>query len=970
MRGRQVLGTAHRRHRREICGRGFAPRAHARTGNPECFGNALIGSRPFLTLNRRDITGLLPFAASDVLRNRRRTISAILGVLLAVTFVAGTFIAIDSSARATLDASLDGIPGDFTIYVNLNPGIPYNYTALEDAILASAGITDVSLYRYLPITSIENGSSSGFPYGPGVTTYAINPARPPLILKGATVEGSLALPHQSVGLTREYADAIEVGINDTVLAVVQFSETDRQTANLTVRALLDVPTGSLGFDVRPPGPPYYYGSFAVVNLNDAEWLLTELNQTGFGAQITGEVWIDRAHYVNPYDVEATRRSLLRIERRLEGIIGPNGFVSDNILGRIQGFTDRIVFQRLQFLLLSTPVLLLGVYLGAIGVDLSHAERRRELAVLKTRGASRGQVIGLLLLEAVVGGLVAAVIGLIAGVGLSRFLLGAVNPGGSQPLPYDAFILTPDTVIAVGVLSMLLMGAVSYRSAKRTASLPIVETLHYYAPGETKINYNPRTDIALVSIGIADYVLVAWRVGAPTSLWTFLLGFVPFLILPFVPLLLIIGLTRIMTRSSGRVYDWFSRAAKPFTKELYYIIRRNLMRNPRRSSNVAIIIALGLAFGVFSLSIIATNTAHGVREIRASIGADMAVTAANPRHDLTTNLSAAAGVAGVSDVLTLTQVLNAYSGTIFAIDPASYFSVAQPEDWYFPGGSAQRGREILDTTRQILVSRSLADQAAVEVGDRTALYLPVYDENGSYIDTIQENVTVGGIVSYLPGVGYGPFQAALYASPTTLQRFIDARDSSFDPYNQDRYLVDIAEDADWREVKAALLQVENVFTVTVTAEVLESQGSDPFSRAVYGFVAMEIAFIVVILTAGVGLILFAASLERDVEFAAIIARGSSGWQTAKLLVGEAFVIMLVGLTVGAGVGGGTAFIATQWLATGPAGVPTSAVPYFFVFPWEAFLLVFLAPAAMMGSALLISTRITRMNVAKVLKIRGG
>jgi len=54
-------------------------------------------------------------------------------------------------------------------------------------------------------------------------------------------------------------------------------------------------------------------------------------------------------------------------------------------------------------------------------------------VFKTRGARRGQLVGLLLLEAVVAGLIAAVIGLVLGVGLSRLLLGVVNPYYAAPL---------------------------------------------------------------------------------------------------------------------------------------------------------------------------------------------------------------------------------------------------------------------------------------------------------------------------------------------------------------------------------------------------------------------------------------------------------------------------------------------------------------------------------------------------------
>src|SRR2546430_15156058 len=100
-----------------------------------------------------------------------------------------------------------------------------------------------------------------------------------------------------------------------------------------------------------------------------------------------------------------------------------------------------------------------------------------------------------------------------------------------------------------------MPAVAYRSAKRTAGLPIIETLRYYAPGETKIQYSPRLDVVLVSVGLLDYFLVWWRGRPPTNLLTFLMGAVLLLLLPFVPLMLVVRSTLLLTRATGKVYDW-------------------------------------------------------------------------------------------------------------------------------------------------------------------------------------------------------------------------------------------------------------------------------------------------------------------------------------------------------------------------------------------------------------------------------
>ncbi|HYS99122.1 MAG TPA: FtsX-like permease family protein [Thermoplasmata archaeon] len=913
--------------------------------------------------------GLAPYAAQAVLRNRRRTISSILGVLLAVIFVSGTFIAIDSSARATLDAALAGISGDFSFSVNVANPASFNYTTLRDAISSTVGVVDTSLYRYIQVSQWVNPASPANVWY-GTSTFAVDTDHLPSLIRDVARPGTLDIPRGSVAMTKEFASALGVGVGDRVTAGYQYNATNLVTTNLTVAAIIEPPSYPAYNGGYPGPPPYYAFGLTLIHLRDADWFLGQLNETfGYGYPINGEVWIDRTSYVNPYDVDGTTRNLERIQRRIQVILGADAYsIQDNILSRIKDVQDRIAGQRLQYLLFSLPVVFLGVYLGAVGVDLSHAERRRELAVVKTRGARRGQLITLLLLEAIVGGLIAAAVGLAIGVVLSRFLLGVVAPTTGAPPQYAAFFVSTDTVLGVGFLSVVLMFVVAYRSAKRTASLPIIETLRYYAPGETKIHYSPKWDIALVTIGALDYIgvwLSQGRLGG--SLYFFLfIGILPILLIPFVPLMLIVGITRLLTRSTGKVYDWFSHAAKPLVGDLYYFVRRNLTRNPRRSSNVAIIIALGLAFGTFTLSVLATTDAHTVREIHAQVGADMAVSPLKAASDLTANLTAVPGVAGVSKVLQFSYVTPGYCcAGLWGVDPDSYYAVAQPESWYFADGNPQRGHDALATPGQVLISQSYYAQAYVEVGDRMTLTANVFDQNGTFLTRIDVNVTIAGVVGSLPGLGFG-YGPSIYAGLATMAPFLSVSQSP--AYRPDpTYLVDLAAGADWRTVKAAVIGDSNVYSVTVAAEQIEARTSNPFARALYQFVSTEIIFIGVILTAGVGLILYAASLERDVEFAAMIARGASGWKTAKLLVGEAFVIMLVGLVIGVSVGAGAAYFAIQFFAV---GFTTPITPYFFVFPVEALLLAILGPAAMLLAAVIVSLRTAHLNVAQVLKLRGG
>src|SRR5207302_7759067 len=86
----------------------------------------------------------------------------------------------------------------------------------------------------------------------------------------------------------------------------------------------------------------------------------------------------------------------------------------------------------------------------------------------------------------------------------------------------------------------------------------------------------------------------------TDFVTFLIGPLFIVLLPLAPIFLMVGSSRLLTRSSSRVYEAASRVTRPFTKNLYHVITRNLQRNPRRAANVAVSMGLGLAFGTITL----------------------------------------------------------------------------------------------------------------------------------------------------------------------------------------------------------------------------------------------------------------------------------------------------------------------------------------------------------------------------------
>ena len=909
---------------------------------------------------------LLRYAVADVLRNRRRTLTAILGVLLAVTFIAGTFIAIDSSTRATLDGILSSNPAD--IEFQASPG---NATQMREAVEAIPGVSFAAAWRYAQFSEMESVSGG---QSTNAQPVGVEPARLPSFLSGITIiAGSLSLPRGTVAVTEDVARQLNVTAGGTARFVVRSYNT---TGNETVTRL-DVTIGGIFRIPAPTGGVFYSPATSLIQIGDIGWYEQQLGVSYGGNSVQGEIRIDRDRFLDPYDLAASQRNLARLDRQVDEVLVPfEGQVTfDYVSSAISNFATVITVQRIIYLALSTPVLLLGIYLGAIGVDLGHAERRRELAVLKTRGATPRQLVGLLLIEATLGGAIAAIVGLVAGVGLSRLLLSFVSPFSTPTAPrYEVVVLTPSTIIIVTILSVIFMALTSIRSARRTARVPIVETLRYYAPGETRIQYRPWVDILLVTLAVVTYGIVLYTRANSQDFFTFLIGALFFIILPFTPIFLIVGTTRLLTRSTGRVYEWTARVCKPFAKNLYYVISKNLRRNPRRSANVAVIIALGIAFGMFILVTFSSQLAYQERQVRASVGADVSIDSPPLDSAFAANLTALPEVAGVTRVLSIPASPPYYYGNVYALDPVTFFAVTNPEPWYFRGVGPEVARQVLATPGRVLVTETYLQNAFLAVGDRLRFEAPAY--NGSnYTGTTVVNTTIGGTVRGLPGTGnYGfSMPSAIYGSAETFGPLLAAQPSPSGPpfpgYGGQRFLVALRPGADWRAAKADIIAL-GASSVSVAAEQIEQLRSNPVFRAFFGFIELEMAFMVVILTAGLGVILYAATLERDVELAAIRARGASGWQTAGLLIGEAASIMLIGLLVGAGIGTLAAFLSTSFISAGPGTAGESLVPVLFIFPPEALLLLVLAPAAMLLTSFAVTFRITRMDIGRVLKLRGG
>ena len=107
---------------------------------------------------------------------------------------------------------------------------------------------------------------------------------------------------------------------------------------------------------------------------------------------------------------------------------------------------------------------------ANSLSITIAQRTREFATVRTIGGSRRQILTSILLEALVVGVLASLIGLAVGVGLAKALFWLFDAVGFT-LPNSGLILEPTAVVialAAGILVTLLA---SIRPAFRATRVP-------------------------------------------------------------------------------------------------------------------------------------------------------------------------------------------------------------------------------------------------------------------------------------------------------------------------------------------------------------------------------------------------------------------------------------------------------------------------------------------------------------------
>jgi putative ABC transport system permease protein len=232
-------------------------------------------------------------------------------------------------------------------------------------------------------------------------------------------------------------------------------------------------------------------------------------------------------------------------------------------------------------------LFVGAFVIANTLSITVAQRTRELATLRTLGATKRQVRASVLLEAAVIGVLASLVGLFLGLGLAKGLNALFVKAGID-LPQAGTVFAARTVIvalAVGIIVTLLAALWPAFRATRVEPISAVREGAVLKP---LLSGGAVTTVALsVIAGAVALMLVGLFVhGLSTTQRLLALGVGAAAVFLGVALL-----AKVLVPPLARVLGW---PAARFAGAPGELARGNAMRNPSRTAAAAAALMIGLA----------------------------------------------------------------------------------------------------------------------------------------------------------------------------------------------------------------------------------------------------------------------------------------------------------------------------------------------------------------------------------------
>ncbi|GIJ46623.1 ABC transporter [Virgisporangium aliadipatigenens] len=569
-------------------------------------------------------------------------------------------------------------------------------------------------------------------------------------------------------------------------------------------------------------------------------------------------------------------------------------------------------------------LFVGTFLILNTFSIIVAQRTRELALMRAIGASRKQMIGSVLVEAVLIGLFASAVGLGLGIGVGSLLAWVFGNVGSASLELAGIGVPPAAIISAFSVGMIITLVAALLPAMRASRIPPVAALQEAATPD-----RPLTKVtvvgSLVTAGGATLLLLGLNDKLGDSS---LYGFFGGVLLAFIGIALLTPmLARPIVGVIGRLMAW-SVPGK--------LGRLNSARNPRRTAITAAALMVGIAL-ITGVNTVFTSAEASIQKIAdKEVNADLIISG-DPSDErpatfdpaVIDKTKAISGVTGFSaDYFDVAHALGEDRSVTIMTDVPAYAKMFKL--------TAKEGEIRALGPDEVLYDEERAKEKGLHVGATIEVQLARgQPRQMKLVGIYAKSSTTGGLI--LPTTLIGELQVA---QPSW--GYVDVADG-------------VSVDGVRKQVDALLADSPEV-TVANRNDFVQQQTS-AFDTVLL-MVQILLALAVLIAVLGIINTLALSVLERTRELGLLRAIGLGRFQSMRMITVEAIVISVFGALLGVVVGSGLGAAIVRALKDD--GFST------FAMPWTA-MGTYLALGAGIGviAAILPALRAARVNVLQAI-----
>jgi putative ABC transport system permease protein len=519
-------------------------------------------------------------------------------------------------------------------------------------------------------------------------------------------------------------------------------------------------------------------------------------------------------------------------------------------------------------------LFVGAFIIFNTFSITVAQRTTEFGLLRTMGASRRQILRSVIVEALIIGLGASIVGLFAGI-LAAKGITALFKGFGIDLPSQGTVLLARTVIVsllVGTLVTVVAGLFPARRATRVPPLAAMRQEVAAAGGSSRRRSIVAWILTLVGVALLALGLFAAS-GAAAVLGLMALGAIA----------VFIGVSLLSNRLVPPVASAIGWPLERLRGVAGRLARENAERNPTRTAVTAAALMIGLALVTF-VTVLAAGLRTSINDtVDESFAGDLVLINQDSFSPIPSEAGRAAaripGVAFVSPINVSAGKVKGVSGntSVNGIDPATFTKTWTPEVKKGPANALST----LGPRDTVLVD-GWAKSHDFGVGDRMSIETPT----GRRIV-----LTVRGTVG-----NKGNIFSNVTPTYETVRRDFGSRDDA----------VDLIKTVPGTNIKAVQARVDHLLDSQFPA--VKSQDQQQYKDQIESQVNKLLALVYALLSLSIIVSLFGivntlvlSIHERTRELGMMRAIGTSRRQVRRIVRYEAVITSLIGGILGVALG---------------------------------------------------------------------